>query len=70
MPIGWDDRIKKDGQSVSDYGDKAIGEDFAESWAHYMEARIQGTPAMTKFRTEHPNRYQLIDRVYNDGDTS
>ncbi|MCA9792062.1 MAG: hypothetical protein KC910_09720 [Candidatus Eremiobacteraeota bacterium] len=69
VPIGWDDRIKKDGQSVSDYGDKAIGEDFAESWAHYMEARIQGTPAMTKFRTEHPNRFELVDRVYNDGDT-
>lgn len=69
VPIGWGDRIKKDNQSVSDYGDKAIGEDFAESWEHYMGARIRGSAAVTEFRTEHPNRFQLLDRIYNDGDT-
>ncbi|MGE0494929.1 MAG: hypothetical protein AB7S38_37310 [Vulcanimicrobiota bacterium] len=69
VPIGWGDRIKKDSQSVSDYGDKAIGEDFAESWEHYMRARLQGTAAVTKFKTEHPNRFQLLDRIYRDGDT-
>lgn len=49
----WISAMKKDGNSVSEYGDNSPAEDFAESFMFYhLTAK--------KFRAKHPARYQLL----------
>lgn len=67
-PPGWEDAIKADNQSVSDYGDKAIAEDFAEAWKHYLKARSEGDRALREFRLKYPNRVKILDKIWENRD--
>ena len=61
MPRGHSDAIEADGNSVSDYGDNAIAEDFAETYEAYRVAEEAGPAALEDFRREFPERAALLD---------
>jgi len=65
-PGGWDDAVEADGRSISSYGDTARKEDFAESWAAYMEARENGPEALKRFEEAFPARYAILDGLYEE----
>jgi hypothetical protein len=60
VPRGYSQAAEGDGNSVSDYGDNAIAEDFAETWEAYSTALEQGPKALAAFQLQYPDRYALI----------
>jgi hypothetical protein len=58
IPRGSSEAARND--SISDYGDNAIAEDFAETWEAYIDAVEGGPEALEEFRTTYPERYALI----------
>lgn len=63
-PGGWQDAIKSDGQSLSSYADTNHKEDFAESWAAYVEARENGTAALEGYREAFPARFAILEQFF------
>lgn len=49
---------------MSDYAGTNIREDFAESWAAYLEAREPGPEALARYEEEFPERFALLEEVY------
>ncbi|MGE0495356.1 MAG: hypothetical protein AB7S38_39485 [Vulcanimicrobiota bacterium] len=65
-PRGWEQAAQADGNHVSEYATHATAEDFAESWAHYLEAREQGREALREFRLRYPHRAAYLDAIYEN----
>jgi uncharacterized Zn-binding protein involved in type VI secretion len=61
----WEAARKADGRSPSDYADKALAEDFAESCVMY--ALSKGTACEGCARKLFPARYRELDRLYPEG---
>jgi hypothetical protein len=61
----WKDAIKKDGMSVSKYGETDSFEGYAEASRRYIE--VKGTPDEAAARVMYPAEFALLDRIY-DGD--
>jgi type VI secretion system secreted protein VgrG len=57
----WDEAMKKDGRSVSQYADSSNKEDFSESLVMYSLSK--GTPCEAIARKLFPNRYKMLDQV-------
>ncbi|MGE0492928.1 MAG: hypothetical protein AB7S38_27200 [Vulcanimicrobiota bacterium] len=68
-PVGWGARKAYDHKEVSDYGKLSLGEDFAEGYADYMQARRQGPEAWQAFGQKFPSRTALLERIVTNGDT-
>lgn len=67
---GWApyrDAIAADGPPPSKYGGFTTGEDFAETWALYME--VKGTPLETEARKTFPARFAVIDKLVEENNT-
>lgn len=60
VPRGYSEAANSDNNSVSDYGDNAIAEDFAETYQAYSEAVEAGPEAVAEFQQMYPERYALI----------
>lgn len=63
--IGWSVAMAGDGQSVSDYADNSIKEDFAETYKLYMS--VIGTPEEAAARAEFPGRFEILDGMTGNG---
>ena len=61
IPKGWPDAIKKDGTSVSDYGDTKLTEDFAEAMRVYIQTDggTKNPQALKDFAT----RFEILDSL-------
>lgn len=67
VPEGWEQVIERDGgRGVSEYAEATPGEDFAESWATYTEARDRGPAALDLFRERFPERYALLEEIFEN----
>lgn len=69
-PRGWQEAAERDGRHPSDYAHQtqAAGtgnwdEDFADTWASYLDARRNGT--MDQFRAVYPARSAALDPLYH-----
>ena len=60
-PKNWPKAIKKDGTSVSDYGDKNLSEDFAEAMRVYIQTD-GGTKDPQALR-DFANRFEILDNL-------
>lgn len=60
IPRGYTQAAAADGKSISDYGDQAISEDFAETWSAYQDAVQTGPLAVALFARQYPERYAVI----------
>lgn len=65
-PEGWQDAIQGDKANPSDYAGTSYVEDFAESWSAYLEAREQGPEALQRLMEAYPNRYEILDQIYEN----
>ncbi|MGE0494116.1 MAG: hypothetical protein AB7S38_33205 [Vulcanimicrobiota bacterium] len=65
-PQGWEDAINSDGNRPTDYANTNHKEDFAESWAIYLEAREQGDDALEEFAQQYPHRFDILDEIYEN----
>lgn len=63
--IAWSRAMAGDGQSVSDYADNSIKEDFAETYKLYMS--VIGTPEEAAARAEFPERFEILDDMTGNG---
>lgn len=63
-PVGWEQAMQSDGLSPSQYANHSIGEDFAESWLAFVEARERGAEDLETLRQRFPNRVDLMTRVW------
>ncbi len=63
-PNGWEDAIEADAANPSDYADTNYKEDFAESWAAYLEAREQGPEALEQLMQAYPARFEILEEIY------
>ncbi|GMU57746.1 MAG: hypothetical protein AMXMBFR33_68920 [Candidatus Xenobia bacterium] len=63
-PDGWEDAIEQDAANPSDYADTNYKEDFAESWAAYLEAREQGPEALEQLMEAYPARFEILEQIY------
>ena len=57
----WLRAIKKDGTSVSDYGDTAAAEDFAEAMRVYIQT--DGGTKDSQAMKDFANRFEIIDKL-------
>lgn len=57
----WENAIKADGYSVSDYGDTRLEEDFAEAMMIYLESN--GGLDVPFLLNKFPHRFAILDRV-------
>jgi hypothetical protein len=65
-PKGWNDAIKADPEPrISNYANTNSAEDFAESWAAYMEAMDNGPEALAQLQEAYPARYAIMDELYH-----
>jgi hypothetical protein len=64
-PSGWDEAMQADGTSTSVYANDNAREDFAESWLAYVEARETSTEAYSALQQAYPNRFAILEAVYN-----
>lgn len=55
----WEEAMKKDGFSASQYARSSPGEDFSETLALYM--KVKGTPEEVEVRALMPARFKIID---------
>lgn len=62
--IAWSMAMASDGQSVSDYADNSIKEDFAESYKLYLS--VVGTSEEAAARAQYPERFEMLDRITGD----
>ena len=60
-PKGWPDAIKKDGTSVSDYGDTKLSEDFAEAMRVYIQT--DGGTKNPQALKDFANRFEILDNL-------
>ncbi len=66
VPPGWDDAARSDGNFVGEYAeadhdvDGDYTEDFAEAYAHYMQAVDEGPEAVEAFQEQYPARYEIL----------
>lgn len=67
IPVGWQSTSGRDKKDMSHYGTRSPAEDFAESWAHYMEARRAGPQQLAQFQKDYPARAATLERIYNGG---
>ena len=58
---GWPDAIKKDGTSVSEYGDTSLTEDFAEAMRVYIQT--DGGAKDPQALEAFANRFEILDRL-------
>ena len=65
-PRGWEEAREQDMQNPSDYAGTSYVEDFADSWAAYLEARENGPEALQHLMEEYPNRFAILDQIYQD----
>lgn len=65
-PRGWDAAAEADPGSVSGYADGSRKEDFAESWAAYLEARENGPEALARLEEAIPSRFAILEQVYEE----
>ncbi|MCA9792673.1 MAG: hypothetical protein KC910_12790, partial [Candidatus Eremiobacteraeota bacterium] len=65
-PEGWEEAIGADGNRPTDYANTNHKEDFAESWAIYLEAREQGMDALEEFAQAYPHRFDILDEIYEN----
>lgn len=63
-PEGWEPATESDPDAVSDYSDEGLEEDFADSFAAYLEARENGPEALAEFAELYPERYAILEDVY------
>lgn len=59
--VAWSVAMAADGQSVSDYANNSIKEDFAETYKLYVS--VVGTSAEADVRAQYPERFEMLDRV-------
>ena len=69
----WMQAIQTDGNQVSGYGrdsnqQNMPGEDFAEAWSSYMEAKSVGGDALDQLRQKFPNRVAVMDELWKKGE--
>lgn len=57
----WEEAMKKDGFSASQYARSSPGEDFSETLALYM--KVKGTPEEAEIRALMPERFKIIDKL-------
>jgi hypothetical protein len=60
FPRGYSQALQADNQAVSNYGDHAPGEDFAEFYAAYRSAAGKGEVALQEFTEKYPHRSRLL----------
>lgn len=63
-PAGWQDVIESDGGRPSDYSRTSYKEDFAESFAAYLEAMDNGPEAVAHFEEAYPGRAAILEEIY------
>lgn len=64
-PEGWRGAMKADPASMSEYSNKNWKEDFAESFAAYMEAREYGPDVVqASIGSRFPNRARILEQVF------
>lgn len=62
IPRGYAQAVKSDGNAVSDYGTRSLGEDFAEFYELYREASNKGPRQLERFKNTYPVRYALFEQ--------
>lgn len=65
-PDGWSEAIEQDDKRPNEYSETNDKEDFAESWAAYLEAREQGPEALAELEERFPARYAILEETYNE----
>lgn len=63
VPKGWPEAMRSDGIAVSRYARLNADEDFAESWAAYLDARRLGPDALALFAQRYPARSAFLTRL-------
>ena len=59
VPKDWPDAVKKDGTSVSEYGDTNLSEDFAEAVRVYIQT--DGGTKDPQALKDFANRFEILD---------
>lgn len=62
IPRGQSAARRADGRSVTSYGDRSIGEDFAEFYEEYQLAKGRGSQAVQQLKRKYPNRFALLEQ--------
>lgn len=65
FPSAWQRAADQDHRTVTDYGDKRIGEDFAEFMILY--ANVLGSPCEGSARALFKHRMQIMDGLFPNG---
>ena len=61
IPRGYSEVMRGDGNSISSYGNRSVGEDFAEFYEEFRAAQDRGGQAVEHLRREYPNRFKLFE---------
>ncbi len=61
---GWGEATAADGRAPSQYSNTNLGEDFADSWSAYLEARENGPEAVERLRRAFPHRVAILEQTY------
>ena len=60
VPRGYSQAVEDDGRRVSRYGDRTIGEDFAEFYEAYRNAEQQGARGLADLQARYPERSEFL----------
>jgi len=60
VPRGYSQVAEADQRGVSRYGDRAIGEDFAEFYEAYRNAQQQGPEGLARLQSLYPERFDFF----------
>ena len=64
----WKQVKDSDGNSMSSYGDATEGEDLAEAFAKFAQAKLNkdSLKELEDFKKEYPNRYEVLNKIWNN----